>query len=212
MSKAGKITLLKTAAQTIPNFWMNLLLIPTEICDKIEKKMNEFWWKNRSSGRGIKWLSWDKLCNVKEDAGLGFKKLREFNVAMLAKQAWRLLNNSNPMVTAFMKARYYPRNEFLDATLGNNPSYLWRSIMEAQGVVKQGGRKRIGNGMTTKVWKVPWLPCLENGYLSTETPPGLDNIVVQNLFEKIREHGIWIYCLVFVMIEIKRLSGKFLYL
>lgn len=32
-------------------------------------------------------MSWDKLCAVKEEGGMSFKKLRSFNVAMLAKQA-----------------------------------------------------------------------------------------------------------------------------
>lgn len=31
ISKAGKVTLLKTAAQSIPNFWMNLFLLPDDI-------------------------------------------------------------------------------------------------------------------------------------------------------------------------------------
>lgn len=39
ISKAGKVMLLKMAAQSIPNFWMNLLLLPAGICDKIEKSM-----------------------------------------------------------------------------------------------------------------------------------------------------------------------------
>lgn len=85
ISKAGKITLLKTAAQMIPNFWMSLFLVPAEICEGIEKRMNAFWWCNGSANRGIKWMNWEKLCEVKEGGGLGFKKLRDFNVAMLAK-------------------------------------------------------------------------------------------------------------------------------
>lgn len=104
ISKAGKVTLLKTAAQTIPNFWMSLLLIPGEVCDRIEKKMNFFWWGNGSASTRIKWMSWDRLCTVKEDGGLGFKKLKEFNIEMLAKQAWRLLNNDNPLVTKLIQA------------------------------------------------------------------------------------------------------------
>lgn len=57
LSKAGKIMLLETAAQAIPNFWMNLLLIPVEICDGIERKMKAFWWSNGTTGKGIRWLS-----------------------------------------------------------------------------------------------------------------------------------------------------------
>lgn len=65
---------------------------------------------------------------------------------MLAKQAWRLVNGSNQLVTNIMKARYYPESDFLNANLGNNPSYIWRSIIAAQDVMRQGCRKRIGNG------------------------------------------------------------------
>ncbi|XP_074369684.1 uncharacterized protein LOC141711152 [Apium graveolens] len=44
ISKVGKVILLKGAAQTVPNFWMQLFLISLEICDSIEKKMNSYWW------------------------------------------------------------------------------------------------------------------------------------------------------------------------
>ncbi|KAL8114901.1 hypothetical protein AgCh_021657 [Apium graveolens] len=59
ISRAGKVTLLKTAAQSIPNFWMQLLLIPNAVCDKLEKRMNAFWWGKGGTNCGIKWLSWD---------------------------------------------------------------------------------------------------------------------------------------------------------
>lgn len=104
---------------------------------------------------GRKWMSWDNLCTVKEEWGLGFKKLREFNVAMLEKQAWRLVNNTNPLVTKLMQARYFPKIDLFNAKIGANPSYVWRSILEAQYVIKQGSRKRFGDGADTRVWEVP---------------------------------------------------------
>lgn len=45
-----------------------------------------------------------------------------------------------------MKEKYYPNTSFLDAQLGNNPSYVWRSLMAAMEVVKDGARRQIGNG------------------------------------------------------------------
>lgn len=44
ISKGGKLVLLKNAAQTIPNFRMNLFKIPAEICSGIQRQMNAFWW------------------------------------------------------------------------------------------------------------------------------------------------------------------------
>lgn len=182
LSKAGKMTLLKTAAQVIPNFWMNMLLIPFEVCDKIEKTMNAFWWGSGEPRKGIKWLSWDKLCSVKEDGGLGFKNLRDFNITMLAKQAWRIINETNPLVTSILRAKYFPNSSFLEATLGANPSYAWRSLMETKEVIRKGCRRRIGNGKSTKIWKVPWLPNPKNGYLTTDMPAELKETTVENFF------------------------------
>lgn len=189
LSKAGKVILLKLAAQVVPNFWMGMLLIPLEVCDRIEKAMNAFWWGSASSGRGIKWLSWERLCTVKEDGGLGFKRLREFNIAMLAKQAWRILNEVNPLVTRLLKARYFPNTSFLNAQLGTNSSYVWRSLMETKEVMQQGCRRRIGDGRSTKVWQIPWLPCSENGYITTNMPPELENITVNSLMTE--NNGTW---------------------
>lgn len=80
------------------------------------------------------------------------------------------MNNENPLVTAFMQAMYFPNSDFLNAELGANPSYMWKSILIAQEILKQGCRKRIGNGESTRFWKVPWLPYNENGFLTTNMP------------------------------------------
>ncbi|XP_074342484.1 uncharacterized protein LOC141680055 [Apium graveolens] len=149
ISKGGKLVLLKTASLTIPNFWMNLFQIPGEVCTRMQWSMNYFWWGNSGSGKGIRWLSWDKLCDAKTGGWLGFRELSKFNVAMLEKQGWRLLNNENSLVTSILKARCFPKSDFPNAKLGSNLSYMWRSVMEAQDIVKEGSRRRIGNGEST---------------------------------------------------------------
>ena len=70
--------MLKTVAQAISNFWMNLFLLPNEVCDGIEKQMNRFWWGNGAENKDIRWMIWDKICVVNEGGGLGFKKTKRF--------------------------------------------------------------------------------------------------------------------------------------
>lgn len=92
------------------------------MCEEIERKMNAFLWGNGKNNKGVKWMNWTKVCLPKNCGGLGLRELRKFNLAMLAKQGWRLLKERNLLVSEVMKAKYYPRLCFLDAKVGANPS------------------------------------------------------------------------------------------
>ena len=104
------------------------------------------------------WFSWDKLCAPKDAGGMGFRQIKQFNLALLAKQGWRLQTMRDSLLYRLFKARYFPNSEFLQASIGNNPSYAWRSIIAAQYLVQQGTRWSVGNGKSIHVWGDKWLP------------------------------------------------------
>ena len=70
------------------------------------------------------WLSWDKFCFPKAEGGLGFKKLKEFNLALLAKQGWQLQHRHDTLMYRVLKAKCFSHCEFSQASLGSNPSYM----------------------------------------------------------------------------------------
>jgi hypothetical protein len=63
---------------------------------------------------------------------MGFRHFYGFNLAMLGKQGWQLLTNQDTILSQVFKAKYYPKEGFLEAKLGHNPSYVWRSIHASQ--------------------------------------------------------------------------------
>lgn len=71
------------------------------------------------------------MCLPKVEQGLGFWDLKDVNLALLAKQGFRLQNNTDLLVYKVFKARYFTNGVFLIAELGNHPSFAWRSIMVA---------------------------------------------------------------------------------
>jgi hypothetical protein len=89
---------------------------------------------------------------------MGFRDIELFNLALLAKQAWRLLQEPNSLSARILKAVYFPNGDFLEAELGSSPSRIWRSIMDGREVLKQGLIKRIGTGEETLIWDTNWLP------------------------------------------------------
>lgn len=95
--------------------------------------MCKYWWRNSANKpKGIHWMSWDRLCKKKSEGGMGFRKLHDFNLALLGKQAWRLITQEQSLVSKIFKARYYPNGNFLTAKVGANPSFVWRSILATQ--------------------------------------------------------------------------------
>ena len=95
-----------------------------------------------------------------EKGGLGFKDLLNFNLALLAKQLWRLLHHPNSLLARVLKGRYYRHISPMEVKTSNSPSYGWRSILAAQNLLREGLRKTIGSGYNTRVWIDPWIPTI----------------------------------------------------
>ena len=106
----------------------------------------------------IHWISWENMSKPKKDGGLGFRDLYSFNLAMLAKQAWRIMKNPTSLCARVLKAKYFPERSLLDAEVKSGISYSWRSILKGVQVLKKGIIWRVGNGQNIKIWADPWLP------------------------------------------------------
>lgn len=81
-----------------------------------------------------------------------------FNKALLAKQAWRLIDNPSSLIARVFKAKYFKNTNFLEARSYQTSSYAWRSIIQTQALIRRGIKWVDGNGDSIVVWKDNWLP------------------------------------------------------
>jgi hypothetical protein len=123
LSFEGRGVLIRAVAQAIPTYIMSYFLLPKGLCEKIEQAVCSFWWGSIEVKKRIHWTKKTTLFKSKHEGGMGFKIIRDFNLAMLAKQAWRLHTNPTSLISKCFKAKYFPHSDILQATVGCNPSY-----------------------------------------------------------------------------------------
>ena len=158
MSRAGKKVLLKAVVQAIPIYTTSRFLLPDNILRDIQSMASNFWWGDQSKAHNTHWISWNKLCIPKNQGGLGFRNLKAFNYAMLGKQAWRILNMPTSLLHHVLKAKYFPKTDFLQARLGHRPSFTRRGILEGHKSLNIGCRLRVGSSCSIRIWHDRWLP------------------------------------------------------
>ncbi|EEF42777.1 conserved hypothetical protein [Ricinus communis] len=52
-------------------------------------------------------ISWSKFCANKDEGGMGFRDLQDFNLALLAKQGWKFIVIPHTLVARIYKAKYF---------------------------------------------------------------------------------------------------------
>jgi hypothetical protein len=138
MSAAAKEVLIKAVAQALPTYTMSVFKIPLGICDELTRITREFWWGVENGKRKIAWVAWRQLTRKKCRGGLGFKDLRIFNQALLARQAWRLIQFPDSLCARLLKAKYYPRGCLIDTVFNASASYTWQSLIHGLELLKAG--------------------------------------------------------------------------
>ncbi|XP_057246803.1 uncharacterized protein LOC130589540 [Beta vulgaris subsp. vulgaris] len=188
LSKAGKEVLIKAVIQSIPTYMMSLFSIPEGILDDINSLCARFWWGGKGMEKKMHWVSWEKLCLPKSYGRMGFRDLRTFNQALLAKQGWRLMCDVGGLAHQVMQARYFKNDNFVDARRGYDPSFVWRSIWGAKSLLLEGLKWRVGNGANIRVWDMAWLPGDSVSVVPTPNVESPGDLVVADL---IGENGCW---------------------
>ena len=92
---------------------MSVFLIPSSITKSIEQLIWSFWWSQDPNNKKLHWIKWETLTAIKKHGGLRFHQLKHFNLAMLAKLGWSLIQKSNTICAKLLREIYFPHTTFL---------------------------------------------------------------------------------------------------
>nr|XP_027118368.1 uncharacterized protein LOC113735569 [Coffea arabica] len=158
LSTAGKEIMIKAVVQAIPTYSMSCFKYPDSLLSDIQSMISNFWWGDGTKQRPIHWVSWNRMCSSKNDGGMGFRQLKAFNLALLAKQAWRIATQPSTLLHQVFKAKYFPTKDFFHDEPTSRPSFTWRGLCVVRRYLLSGSRWRVGNGNHVRIWKDRWIP------------------------------------------------------
>lgn len=134
------------------------------------------------------WVSWDIMSSRKEKGDLGFRDLHLFNLAMLARQDWRIIQNPDSLCAQVLRAKYGNNGSLLNAQEVPGISYTWRSVIRGFQALNKGLNWRMGDCSNIQIWEDPWIV---NGLSRRPITPRRQTVLtwVEELIEP--ETGSW---------------------
>lgn len=76
--------------------------------------------------------------------GLGFRKMRWNNQALLTKHAWRFLNDYESLLSRVFVLKHYQIEGFLTVQTKQSSSWAWKSILQGSNLLLQGLETHLG--------------------------------------------------------------------
>mgnify|MGYP003702460673 CR=1 FL=1 len=118
--------------------------------------IRNFWWGHEKGEKKVHWIAWEKITSLKIHGGLGFRDMKCFNQALLAKQAWRLITTPESLCARVLKAKYFPSGSLLDIAFPTVSFPTWKGVQYGLDLIKQGiiWRRWVAQGERVNVlWK-----------------------------------------------------------
>jgi hypothetical protein len=132
LNHTRRLTYIKSMLASIPVYYMSTALFSKSFVGRITAIIRKFWWtgvQEDSPTSPIAYRSCHDMCQPKENGGLGIRDLYSVNKSLLIQAAWNVATHKNPMLSAVLKAKYYPNSSFWTATCTDIKSIFWSSIL-----------------------------------------------------------------------------------
>lgn len=106
LSIASRVTLTKAVIQAMPNYVTQISLLPSSVCEEIDKHCRNFFGGHTTNSREVHWKNWDSICTPKKHGGFGLRKASTINHALLMKVGWNLCTKPNALWVRMVRSKY----------------------------------------------------------------------------------------------------------
>ena len=196
LSRAGRLTLIKSVLNSLPIYYMSMFKMPKAIALKIVKLQRRFFWGGmNSANKGCPRVKWADIQLPKEMGGLGVGNIMHKNLVLLFKWWWRYSESDNTLWKRILQSVHNIKGtKSSSETFYNVKEGSWAHLISndhdtarIRRIVEEGMLLRVGDGISVLFWHDKWC---EAGILK-HSFPRLFSISSQKDYP-INQMGEWI--------------------
>lgn len=121
--------------------------------------MRYLWQGNQPGQRHLHTKHGSHSTYQKKFGGLGLQNLQLFDIALLAKIAWRLADpTQSSLWKNILLAKYARETHIWNNKAKTNDSALWKELTKIFPTTRVNSNHFIGNEEMTNIWKDNWIP------------------------------------------------------
>ncbi|XP_074318032.1 uncharacterized protein LOC141654816 [Silene latifolia] len=187
LSSAGRLALISSVLSSLSVYFLSVFKIPVSVTKRLDAILSNFWWAGHKKSPSISWCSRLFLSQPKRNGGLGIRRMKEFNQALLAKIGWRMITHPNSILCKSIGAKYGLKWRDGDLAFNDgksNSSWGWKGIVWGLQLIKPHLAWNFSSFSDLGVWNTKWVHgtvpkprCVE---LLTDSP-NLCNLRIKDL-------------------------------
>nr|GEW62708.1 hypothetical protein [Tanacetum cinerariifolium] len=156
LSAAGRLQLVRSVLGSVHIYWASVFILPNQIILDIEHLMRGFLWCHGDMSRGKAKVSWEIVCLLKNEGGLGIRRLDTFNKALMVPHIWNLLSRKDSLWVKWINVYKLRGRNFFDIPYRGCMTWGWRKLLQLRPLIRDHFWFRIGNGNTCSLWFDKW--------------------------------------------------------
>ena len=195
LSRAGRLTLIKSVLNTLPVYLMSMFKMSKSIALKIVKLQRRFFWSGSNGEKmGGPMIKWSDIELPKEMGGLGVGNIMHKNLILLFKWWWRFSESNNTLWKRILQSVHEIEGvKASSETFSKAKGGTWSQLLsndtdtsKIRAIIEEGMIVRVGNGDSVHFWHDNWC---EAGILKGTFPRLFAISLQKNLL--VSQMGVW---------------------
>ncbi|XP_074277569.1 uncharacterized protein LOC141601204 [Silene latifolia] len=128
LSYAGRLVLVNSVLTALYSYWINIFLIPKGVLNKINSICRNYLWEGSVDYFKVPQVSWEKVCVLKTEGGLGIRDSLSWNIAAIGKLVWWIYSCPDRLWVKWVHQIYLKGTPWSTYTPSGDVSWGWKVV------------------------------------------------------------------------------------